>query len=226
MPPLLLTKIIQSIFRIIGLLLLLFVISVGSLMLYSLVDKIDTFYIRDAEFDNPNFLHDLQERLKKEGSRNALYETPTVFMHRIKQGKGLIIGYRWYTSGSTAIDDESFKKITVWLPTSPHEDVNIYDLSDRSKAVIAFTQGGSAWPDRACAGHLNRGEMQIVSHDDKYSIAINGMLKQEALGTTLAKYPCDSKSISIDFPANEIAHDDLTSWLGKAGDHPYAESYR
>lgn len=219
-------KAIKFLFKIIGWLLLVFAAAIGGLILYSSIDKTDTFYIQEAEFNNPDFLRDLGERLKKDDPTDAFNEIPTILIHRIKLGKGLIIGYRWYSNGSTAIDDERFEKITVWLPVSPSEGVHVYDLSDSSQAIVAFTHGGSAWPDSACAGHLNLGEMQIVSHDDKYSVTINGILKQEAPGTTLMKHPCDSKSISIDFSAKEIVHDDLTPWLGKAGDHPYAETYR
>lgn len=188
-------------------------------------DDTDTFYLLNASFRNPNYLHELDRRLTEESAYDVLHETPSVYAHRLKRGKGIIFGYRWYFDRyPDAIDDEEFKKITIWLPEIPSDPVSTFDLSNGKSVIAVYSEGGSAWPSDVCSGYLNAGSLAIRKKSGAFVVTLDGALTPAAVGV----FPelCRPKSVAIEFEATELKFDQLTTWLGKRGRHPYAETYR
>ncbi len=111
---------------------------------YQSIDKEDKFFIRDAAPVDPNYLLTL-ESWKRQPS--DLYEPTGIAAHRLKSGTGMVFGYRFFSDGKIFTnDDESYKKLTIWLaegvPQSPIE----IGLGDANRVLVVYSRGGSAWP--------------------------------------------------------------------------------
>lgn len=188
-------------------------------------EKADTFFILNTSLYNPDFLDELEDRLTKEDAYDVLRKTPSVYAHRLIRGNGTIFAYRWFSEGSTdVIDDERFEKITIWLPEVPSERDSKFNLSNRRSVIVVYTNGGSAWPDDACSGYLNSGQLVIQRKDDRYVVSLEGALKPT--GAQTLPELCSPKTIAKKFETTELERNELTTWLGKRGRHPYDETYR
>ena len=188
-------------------------------------DGTDTFYVLNASFDDPEYLYELDGRLTEENAFDVLNKTPSVYAHRLKPGEGAVFAYRWYTDGDFLThDDEGFEKITVWLPEIPSESVSRLDLSDRNSVLAVYTKGGSAWPSSACSGYLNAGHLTVRKSDNRFVVTLAGTLSPMAL--PIFRELCKPRYVAKYFEATELKFDELTTWLGKPGEHPYAETYR
>jgi hypothetical protein len=142
--------IVKKILKIIGALIALVVLCIGALVVYASIDKTDTFYLRDAELSNHSYLYQVEDRLKKEQNHcKLLKDSPSVYIHRIKRGKGLILAYRWYSNGKLwIIDDEGFEKLTIWLAMNEIPNESILRFEDSDTLIGVYTKGGSAWPSK------------------------------------------------------------------------------
>jgi hypothetical protein len=204
---------------------IILIVSIPFFIVFLNADKIDTFYILNASLRNPEYLYELENRLAKEDAYRVLDETPSVYAHRLKRGGGTILAYRWFSrGGSYVMDDERFEKITIWLPELPSERVSTFDISDRTSVIVVYTKGASAWPDIACSGYLNAGQLIVRRKGKRLVVTVEGTL--QPLAVLAFANPCNSRTIENEFHATEIDHHELTTWLGKPGSHPYYETYR
>lgn len=216
-------KIIRIILKITGSLVSIIVISFIGLNIYVSIDKVDTFYVQDSKFMNYQYLLWLDQQLVREKSYSALRDEVSAYVHRIAKGSGTVFGYRSYTNGTMAIDDEGFEKLTVWVSEFPSKlplDIGLEGGGVRA----AYTTGGSAWPRAACSGYLVDGSVSFEKSGSSIKIAIDAVFKP-AGSRALGDY-CKEKSFDHEFTASKIEFSSLTPWLGLKGDHPYAETYR
>ena len=209
-----------SIGAVVGLLVLL----VAAFSVYQSIDKEDSFVLENAEFQDAGYLRRL-DSIKRPKILRLEDEQFPVFAHRLKRGSGTIFAWRFYSNGELmTIDDEDYRKITVWIAGPPPSSPTTISLGDETKAVLIFSRGGSAWPDFECCGYGTSGTITITPAGRRFTIAIKGQVT--AVGTRNKQ--CASETVNRTFKAKEIAFESLTPWLGIAGQpgHPYQETYR
>jgi len=202
-----------------GIIVLLFV----GLVVYGATDKEDTFLLHDAEFADATFLQRLAAEDPEEAHRHGNF---SVYSHRLKRGTGTAIGFRTYSPGSfSVIDDESYRKITVWIANAGSGSSLEVPLGDDSRARLVVTQGGSAWPGIECTRVATAGFVRVepLGKRSKVTIHADAMRAQPISSRRCA---ADGERLDLSFVAKEIGFDDLTPWLGREGRHPYDETYR
>ena len=204
-----------------GALLALAVVCIGGLYAYAAIDREDKFFVVDAQPLDPDYL------LKPftAGSRDAR-EHLGHGVHRLQRGRGIVLAERFYSNGSVnSIDDEYFRKLTVWIPGGPPQAEALFDLSDRANVLVFLSQGGSAWPRDACSGHVSTGTMRVARKGARYQVSLHGQFSPH--GNAGSVRDCKASPVDIEFAATELQFSKLTPWLGSAdGKHPYAETYR
>ncbi|MBL4671800.1 MAG: hypothetical protein JKX81_06035 [Arenicella sp.] len=216
-------KIIRKIFKIICSIFLFLVIAFIGLNIYRSIDKVDTFYLGEAQFSDYRYLTLLDKLLETEDFY-SLKDEANVYIHRLSKGKGVIFAYRTYTNGSMAMDDEGFKKFTIWLSKLPENFPTDLNLSNNENIKAAYTTGGSAWPRTACSGYFKSGSLILNKSGSLFEVSFNGVFSP-AGSRSFGDY-CKKEELEIEFTASELEFADLTPWLGLKGDHPYAETYR
>ncbi len=215
-------RIIWLVLKAIVLLCLLLIVIVAGFTFYMSFDRTDTFYVKDTQFSNFNYLYELDEELKKEEDLR-LYDGKNVYVHRLARGQGTVYGYRWYSNGTTNIDDETFKKLTIWVADGSESHSLKFDLSNQEQVKIAYTAGGSAWPDSNCSGYFTSGLLLLEKAGSNVSVTVKGMVTPVA---SRSYDYCGEQEIVIEFSAGEIAFSQLSPWLGIKGEHPYDETHR
>lgn len=217
-------RVFKGILYLLGTLLLLAIVVRGAKLAYAAVDKEDRFYVLNAEPEEPEYLQKLDQASADDNEAASRFGHAA---HRIKPGTGLTLGHRFYTNGSVfSIDDEGFRKITIWLPAGAAQSVTSLDVADRSKVLVLFSEGGSAWPDNTCSGRVSAGSLRIEKHGERYQVALHGDLTPQGNGA-VRPARCASQKVDIEFVAAQLQFGQLTPWLGKAANgHPYAETYR
>lgn len=179
----------------------------------------DGFFVHGAALADPAYLARLDARA---GTRSSTDDSAMgLFAHRLTAGTGTIVAYRFYSPGSViAMDDEVFDKLTIWFrSTVPAAGAIAIDDS----VVVVYTRGGSAWPRSACSGTLESGEITITPKGGRLDVVVAGPITQA--GNHNPEW-CRLGNIRVAFTASERSFKSLTPWLGRAGDHPYDESYR
>lgn len=191
------------------------------MFLYASIDKEDSFYLSNAILSDFDYLNKI-ENTQSTNSDEKHRERSPAYIHRITQGKGTIIAYRWYSNGDVmGIDDEVFKKLTIWVSELPSQYPAVLDLRKNKEVKVVFTSGGSAWPRSACSGYLSSGSVTLEKPHAVIDVSVAATMTPAGSNTS-----CKKSNISIAFSATEISHDDLTPWLGLKGEHPYDETYR
>lgn len=145
-------------------------------------------------------------------------------IHNVVPGQRTVLGYRWYSPGSlSAIDDEGFEKITIELSPDLMTAPGPTAIELPAQGHLAYTRGGSAWPRSACYGMAKAGSV-TVSHVTAKGSVVSVRAMVEPIRETGDR--CDPVELNREFDVAVIAYRELTPWLGIAGDHPYAETYR
>jgi hypothetical protein len=194
----------------------------AGLVSYATTDKRDGFVLQNAELSAPGYLQRLASLNPDTQSRNG--EEFPVYVHRLKRGSGTIFGYRAYSPGKfSAIDDETYRKITVWIagaiPTSPIE----IPVGDDARSRLVFSDGASAWSRSGCSGNGTSGTIRVQPHRGYFTITISADITP--VGNAVVNR-CVPERVDVTFKAKEMAFKDLTPWLGIEGQHPYHETYR
>ena len=144
--------------------------------------------------------------------------------HRVQEGTGTVIGWRWFSNGNLSNDnDESYRKLSIYLPGDLPAVADV-DLADPLAATTVYTQGGSAWPQSACWGRLAPGTLHVERDGNALSVRVKGTLGLS--GRTQADTACEAETIDLAFTARETPVDELTPWLGAAGTRVSEETYR
>ncbi|MGY5452555.1 hypothetical protein ACVFI8_16660 [Agarivorans sp. MS3-6] len=218
-------KIFKVVLKVVGRVFILLILAIAALEIYASIDKQDTFFLKNAQFSNFDYLTNLDKKLQSKDDLSTLREEMNVYVHRLSKGDGFILAYRWYTNGNTmTIDDEGFKKITIWIPGLPTSFPANYEFISGQNIKAAYTSGGSAWPRAACSGYIESGLMSLNKSGASYTVKIKGKV-YPAGSSSFGDY-CKEQEIDYEFSASELKFSKLSPWLGLEGDHPYAETYR
>jgi hypothetical protein len=209
--------VLLSIAGVIGML----VLAIAGLLIYKSIDKEDAFVLENAEFQEVGYLRRFEAW---EQAKVHPWDGPfPVYAHRLKRGTGTIFAWRFYSNGEVSvIDDESYRKVTLWIAGPPPTATAKITLGDESKAVLISCDGGSAWPGRECCGYGSAGTVTITPSGSHFTIAV----ESDITPTRSEKRNCPKDRVEKTFTAKRIAFEDLTPWLGLAGPHPYSETYR
>lgn len=181
-------------------------------------NRLDGFFIQNATFADPAYLNKLDALPEEEAILNSA--SMGLFAHRLTTGTGTIFAYRFYSPGGLlTVDDETFEKVTIWFK-QPLPVAGVIPISDT--VLVVHTKGGSAWPRSACSGVIKSGFIKVSTSEDAFDVSVSGDLLQAG-----NRHPqwCSQRHLKVSFSASEISLTSLTPWLGRAGDHPYAESY-
>jgi hypothetical protein len=200
----------------------LLAVGIGGLFLYQSIDREDTFVLKHASLADAEYLNRLaamNEQIRHQGTRDGF----AAASHRLGRGDGTILAYRYYSHGKvTTIDDEVYRKITIWLRDAPESNESAIDLNDRGRAVLVLSHGGSAWPQSSCSGYATSGTVRVTREGARYRIAIVADVKMQSRPWDR----CRPEHLDESFEAAQISFEDLTPWLGLQGEHAYAETYR
>jgi len=213
-------KIFRKFLLILSALFGLAVLGIASVLVYASTDKEDSFYVVDAELSDPDYLRSVND---ESGSQPYEAKHFGVSAHRLKQGKGVVFGYRFFSGGSiTTTDLESYRKLTAWIPADASSlEVN---LADTGAAVVFYSRGGSAWPRRDCTSRLSTGSLKVERRGETYRVAVHGQTMPAIEGAFGKR--CAAQPVDIEFTANPLSIDRITPWLGAEGRHIYQETYR
>lgn len=215
-------RIVKALFLSLVAIVALLVLVLGGLWAYAAIDKEDTFVLQHAEFDNASYLRQIDSSKGDDRWRNHRDYVP-VYAHRLKRGSGAILAHRFYSNGDLGvIDDEMFRKVTVWIAGGlPRSAVDL-PLGDATKCLLLFAHSGSAWPQAGCSGYGTSGTVRVEPAGRRFKITIHAEVTP--VGNNHDR--CEMEKIDLTFKAKEIAFEDLTPWLGIAGRHVYDETYR
>jgi hypothetical protein len=217
-------RIVKTVLIAIGGLVGFLVLLIAALIVYQSIDKEDSFVLKDAEFQDAGYLRRLDSNKRGKILRLEDEQFP-VYAHRLKRGLGTVFAWRFYSNGELlTVDDEEYRKITIWIAGPAPSSSTTLSLGDESTAILILSHGGSAWPDTECCGYGTAGTITITPAGRRFTVAINGKLT----AVTTRNAQCASEKMDQTFKAKEIAFESLTPWLGIAGrrGHPYEETYR
>ena len=194
----------------------------GGLLAYESIDREDQFFVLDAAPVDPNHLAAIESWTRQESD---FYEPTGIGAHRLKRAHGLVFGYRFYSNGSLSrIDDETYKKLTVWLVDGAPQLPVDSRLGDTARVLVIYSHGGSAWPERGCSGFVTTGSLRVTPAGKHVSVNVAGEF--EPRGNHHKSNYCKAEHVEFSFQASEITVAQLTPWLGREGTHPYDETYR
>jgi hypothetical protein len=215
-------RIVKALLLSVAAIVALLVLVLGGLWAYAAIDKQDTFVLQNAEFDDANYLRKIDSSKGDERFLNHRDYVP-VYAHRLKRGSGAIFAHRFYSNGDFwIIDDEGYRKVTIWIAGGlPRSAVNL-PLDDASKCLLVSAHGGSAWEQAGCSGYGTSGTVRVEPAGRHFKITIHADVTP--VGNDHDR--CGSEKVDLVFQAKEISFEDLTPWLGIAGRDPYDETYR
>jgi len=209
-------KLIKFILKAIGALLIIFIIfNLG--YMYYLTDRKDAYLIKETVFQYKDF-QKLRERFE-DCQANCSEPAFQVQLHRLVPGAGFIFAIREYNEGTIAIDDEGFKKLTIWMPSLQLGEHKFG--TDGIKGY--FTAGGAAWPENSCGGEIKEGVLNIIKiESNRTEIEI------------IAKFICSRKngksekeiSLNNKYELSDLNYNEVSPWIGKESEHIYEETYR
>lgn len=199
----------------------LVVLMVSGLIAYASVDHVDGFFVRSATLADPQFLYSLAREEYHSRRAAGRYH---VNAHRLQPGRGTIFAYRFYSPGTLAIDDEHYRKLTLWLPPRSLDSTLELPIATEGGPLVIYGRGGSAWPDIGCAGFIESGSVRIERVRRHYRVRVVGEMVP-------VQFPeragfCTPQHIDLAFDAVERNWSSVNAWLGAKGDHPYEETYR
>ena len=198
------------------------ILVLGGLVAYAAHERQDTFALRDAEFADVAYLQRIA--LESDPDSRGGNGNFSVYAHRLKHGSGTVFGLRAYSPGSLAVvDDETYRKITVWIAGSLPAGTVEVPLTDQSQARVVVTDGGSAWPRSACSRIATAGFVRVERGRAGFTVHVHA---DTVPAGKVPLHDCAAESVDVQFRAKEIAFEHLTPWLGLAGRHPYDETYR
>lgn len=207
--------------KIIATICILFIAIVGSILYWRSLPKTDRIWIRNADFQSIDLKKIAEQSKKKEYENPPSYRELNIYGHRIKAGKGVVIGYRFFHDVLPFVfDDEIYEKVTIWMPELVG---GTYDLSNAGAPKVYYSKGGAAWPEGECSSDNLAGKISVESIEGslvKVGLDLTGECTRHAWKEN-AKV--SFKDIGY-YEAKQL--NELTPWLGAQGEHPYDETYR
>lgn len=209
--------------KIIGVAFLLLVVSFIGLQVYASIDKESHFYSLGAELSLPDYYSDIEKQYKDnpDGFRFSR-DNPPVYAHRVKAGSGIVIGYRWYSNGDVnAIDDETYEKMTILLGEQSQFSQEKFKISHNVRVISI--RGGAAWPTSACIGELTSGDVAIREIGREIEVTVLGRFIPVPI--RISSSYCEEKQMNMTFVAKGVNVNELSTFQGTPGEHPYDETH-
>ena len=121
----------------------------------SRLPQTDAFFVTSAAFAHPSLYDSIGAFTASDSLPKPVWGT--VAAHRINEGEGAVLAYRWFSPGNPVVfDDEQYSKLTIWLPHGIPSERGDMTLSGDS-AVGIYSQGNSPWPWELCFGYVEGG---------------------------------------------------------------------
>jgi hypothetical protein len=179
--------------------------------------------VTNAQLQNPHYLQQLDQRTAEERTYDRTRYG--VYAHRIERGEGWILGYRHFDPGELmAVDDETFEKLTLWLPNPPPAGAQRIQLETRPDIIAIHTSGGSAWAQNACSSRIIAGTLTLTPRGrGRIGVELKGRL--QPTGNRGVWDTCRSDSVELSFLAEQIELERLTPWVGREGEFVYQETH-
>ncbi len=180
------------------------------------------FYVEHAALENPflykNMIKELREN--KHGNGNA---NMPVMAHRIVPGEGVVIAYRSWSPGSIfVVDDESYEKMTIYMPGSLPSEGEI-KLEDNPNIITVYVLGGSAWPKHGCYGTATKGVLHFTPESLERMQAEVSF--QADLTNAFSGDSCEQIIFNKKFTIHKKLIKDLSPWEGRPSDRIRQETY-
>ncbi len=186
----------------------------------------DRIVVEGAEFADADLegMAKISDATNRDEKNFELYKY-NVYGHKLKPGKGVMLGFHFYSTGLKLVnDDELYEKVSVWIPELKPA---LYELSPTASVKAYYSKGGSAWPESGCSENVKSGTITI------YEVHATSVLLEIRLR---GKCVQEGRSVRGSLGGDEF-HDfvlyrnrdfaSLTPWLGGPGaKHPYQVTYR
>lgn len=201
------------------------ILAIAGRVIYNSIDKEDSFVLENAEFQEAGYLRRL-DATKRPRIVALKDEQFPVYAHRLKPGSGTVFAWRFYSNGEpSTIDDEVYRKVTLWIAGPLPTSSTTISLGDESKAVLISCHGGSAWPGGECCGYGTAGSVTLTPSGPRFTITIQADITPTGSSGSPG---CVSEKVDRKFTAKKMAFEDLTPWLGIADPkgRPFHETYR
>src|SRR5436190_2689552 len=126
-------RIVKALFLSLAVFVAFLVLVLGGLLAYAAIDKEDTFVLQNSEFDDASYLRQIDSS-KEDDRLIKHHDYVPVYAHRLKRGSGVVFAYRFYSNGDLrTIDDEEYRKVTIWIAGAlPRYAIDL-PLGDASK---------------------------------------------------------------------------------------------
>ncbi|WP_413942719.1 hypothetical protein [Bdellovibrio sp. HCB-162] len=205
-------KTVKLFFKILAVLFAIVLVVVFLPFMIGFIDfgpTVDAYRINNAEFEETTF-NELATRQQVSDGEATRPQFPVTY-HAIKAGKGTVLAVRSFHDPSIGFDDEVFWKLTIWMPSYKE---GVYDLTKQNDIIVFFTRGGSAWPDKMCAGELKLGTLTV----EQNRISVNSTLHCEKRNKDF--------EVKGSWKLSELDVKNLDYWIGKKGaSYTYEETY-
>jgi len=172
--------------------------------LYALSEQTWTSIHYDAEYENFNYLQELELELQSEDvyhyKRKLLFQKPSRDAHEIKNGNGVVISYHWRSADDLNVShDVHFEKATIWLRKKQILNSKVIVLHNNPQVKIIYTKGNRVERAKNCSGVLNKGKLFINNDQQGYNIRIAANVTSLA---SLSRTCKDEQLIDLSFGVN------------------------
>jgi hypothetical protein len=120
------------------------------------------------------------------------------------------------------VDDEVFAKLTISVPDTLLREHATITVDSLAPLEINYSAGGSAWPGGACFGLATHGALTVLRRTDR--VLVLGYVLTIQM-TSPHHRVCRETALADTLTFHLRRFDQLSTWLGRAGPGPYAETY-
>ncbi|MDH4184425.1 MAG: hypothetical protein OEV92_09405 [Nitrospinota bacterium] len=188
-------------------------------------NQVDLIVVPDSDFVNAE-THRKNMNLASLSEFGKFSQEFLTSGHRIKKGKGTVIGARIFTTyGDIHPESSKFLKLSLHIPFKLKNDGGSFDISSESGAIGFIScgfPGISTWGN--CFGYIRDGTVEYKPKSrHKWFIKIHANADMYILGRRGMNNDCDLKTYEYDGIFKEVKTGELDYWQGKDGGDFYKE---
>lgn len=186
----------------------------------------DSFYVENATLVERNIHGSMRQSGSLERAGSVGKEL-VLSGHRIIAGEGTVIAYREFDRGHMLLPDQAqFAKLTILVPVSLREKEVVLILGEQKGVIAYWSRGASNYPGKSgCHGYASDGKVRLTQRQDDQLLA-EVSLKFNLVSPGGWKKECGPFDFNDQLIIEKRNVQDLTTWEGKLGTHPYDESIR
>ncbi|MCB1592191.1 MAG: hypothetical protein KDI90_07045 [Alphaproteobacteria bacterium] len=193
---------------------------------------IDVFYVENATFRTE--LDEMIKNMNLPHPDDLQYPFPSYALnqHQIAEGSGTIIAYRaFYEGGAHTIDDEGYKKVTIFIPglLKMEENERVFNSAD----FQAFYSSGASSRGGVSIGFVKNGTIKVLRNKDgKINISVDLVFYEIDPYEVVWEDVSDEKKPTVSFTYEGLAvkqtYDELDVWEGRPeeGNAYFMQGYR